>query len=235
MCKATKPSQLIQLTTPLPMKTTSTNAARSSTEKKRSVSFAKTLKVRFSLALEDYTEAEYNACFYSPEEYQAIEKDMCRQFMKMEQGKVLHDIKSCSRGLEKYLTVNAIQKTENHRTACQAVLDEQSRQAKSGTHDDENIARLYNNVTSSCQLWAAVLGNRDQQEAEKYNQDYDDIWDDLDALTQSQESQESQESPIPQQQPLQLIIAPQERKIPEKPAVTKMGSLRQLAVSARTA
>ncbi|CAJ1942252.1 unnamed protein product [Cylindrotheca closterium] len=219
--------QTIQLASTVPSKLETARSTVSSTMKKSSVYFSETVKVRYSLSLEDYSDEEYDACWYSSEEYQTIEKDLCRQFMKMEEGKILHDMKSCSRGLERYLTVNAFQKKESQRVARRSVLDEQTHQAELNQRDEEAIARLYNNVSSSCQMWAAVLGLRDQREAEKYIQD-DDLetrFDDLETLTQAQESQESSIR--------QDYVAPQ--KIYDSSSTRAMTSPQQMAVTARSA
>ncbi|KAL3935108.1 MAG: hypothetical protein SGBAC_009311 [Bacillariaceae sp.] len=146
--------------------------------------------------------------------------------MKMEQGKTLNDKKSCSRGLERYLTVNAIAKQENQRSAWQSVFDEQTRQTKLNQYDEEAIARVYRNVSSSCHMWAAVLGLRDQREATKYIQDDDDVCYDFESLITL--SQESQESSVRED-----CVVPQ--KSYDAYRMRQMTSPQQVAVSARTA
>ncbi|KAL3931685.1 MAG: hypothetical protein SGBAC_011198 [Bacillariaceae sp.] len=91
----------------------------------------------------------------------------------MEEGKPL-DENSCSRGLEQYLTVNVISNKHNVRRAIQVVLDLQDRQFELTMYDDQAISKAYQNVSSSCHLWAAVVGLRDRQEAADAYDDNED-------------------------------------------------------------
>jgi hypothetical protein len=51
--------------------------------------------------------------------------------------------------------------------ASNTVLDEQEEQSLSGIFDDAPIAEIYLQTTCSCQLWASVVGIRDQRAAEE--------------------------------------------------------------------
>lgn len=192
-----------------------TEASTVSTSK-RSIQFKEAEQVHLVIGLEDYTEDECDACWYSPEEYSKIEKIMAKQCDNMAKGKVLKNKKSCSRGLEKYQICNFIARRENSGTAMQSVLDEQERQDESQLYNDEAIAQVYHNVSSSCQMWATVVGLRDQKEAERYIDDDDDN-DSEDATT------------IPVQPP-----TPKE-KSPISNNMRPITQLMQVAVSAKTA
>ena len=220
-------SQVINSLDNFPLKPSRIGASTKSPSRKVSVFFSKNIEIRDSLCLDEYSNEEYNSYWYSSDEYETIEKDMYRQIMKMEAGKVLHDKKSCSRGLERYLTVNAISKRENQSAALKAALKEQYHQMESDHSGEEAIAKAYHNVSSSCQMWATVLGLRDQREAAKYldDEDEDDYWKDLKRTTPSQESQKSSIQ--------EKHVATQKDGIPT--TIRPMTSLQQVAVSARTA
>ena len=121
-----------------------------------------------SLACNDYTPQEVQACWYQGEEYRKITKECCKQIRKMENGEVLKDKKYCARGLESHTRLAAISKMQNCQTAISAVLDEQEEQWQMGVVDEEDIAQQYQQTTSSCQLRASTVGLRDQQVVKKY-------------------------------------------------------------------
>jgi hypothetical protein len=51
------------------------------------------------------------------------------------------------------------------------VLQEQDIQKEEGRYDDEAIGKAYYQRTSSCQMWASVVGLRDQRSSEDYLDD----------------------------------------------------------------
>ncbi|KAL3931682.1 MAG: hypothetical protein SGBAC_011195 [Bacillariaceae sp.] len=137
------------------------------------VTFSKTVEGCFTTSMIDYTDDEIYACWYSPKDFDDIQEDLQCQLQQMEEGNPL-GADSCSRGLERYLTLNAISKEHNVRKAVQVVLELQDRQSKLETFDQQAISKAYQNVSSSCHLWAAVVGLRDRQEAAcAYNDDDD--------------------------------------------------------------
>jgi hypothetical protein len=131
----------------------------------RTVRFSAKLVVHFTLSRHDYSAEELLASWFQCEEYTRITKECCKQVRKMEKGYIFKDKKYCSRGLETRLC--SITKSANRKLAFSAVLDEQEEQRQLGGVDDEAIGQLYNQVSSSCQLWATTLGLRDQREAER--------------------------------------------------------------------
>mmetsp|Transcript_20193 Transcript_20193/g.49529 ORF Transcript_20193/g.49529 Transcript_20193/m.49529 type:complete len:212 (+) Transcript_20193:68-703(+) len=189
-----------------------------STMSERSVKFLETVHIQLVFNLDDYTEDEFNACWYSSKEYSKIEKRVMKECDKMEKGKVFKDKKYCSRGLEKFQTCNYISRKETSRKAIQSVLDEQDRQDELEVVDDESISQVYHNVSSSCQMWATVIGFRDQKDAESYIDD--DDWEDF--------------TTTPARPPMHSISSPKE-KTDISNSMIPMTELRQLAVSARSA
>jgi hypothetical protein len=137
-------------------------------DEERNVRFSIEPMLHFTLSLEDYTPEEIRASWFEGEEYNKIRKECCKQIKKMESGKILKDKKYCSRGLESHTRLASLSKTLNRKPAVDAVLDEQDEQQHLGIVDEEIIAQRYQQTTSSCQLWATIVGLRDQRAAEAY-------------------------------------------------------------------
>lgn len=144
------------------------------TNKEPSVQFVERADVQLIPRLDTYTEDEMKDIWYSPEEYARIEKGVVEESARMHRGEVLKDKKYCSRGIDKYLPLNYLASKGNSRKAFELVFQEQDRQYQKQVCDDEAIARVYRNVSSSCAMWANVIGLRDQKEAESYIDDDDD-------------------------------------------------------------
>lgn len=181
----------------------------------RSVHWLTTVQSQFVHSLDEYTEAEFNACWYSEKEYSKIEKRIMKERKLLEQGKVFKDKKYCSRGLESYQAY--ICRKQNYGNAMQSVLDEQDRQIESDEYNHESIAQAYRNVSSSCHMWAAAIGLRDQKEAESCIDDK--VWENVTKFS----VQPSKPSKIPA------------TKSHISSSMRPMTILKQVAVSARTA
>ena len=123
--------------------------------------------VHFILSRHDYTAEEKQMAWLQDEEFSWITKKNRKQVRKMENGEDLKDKKYCSRGLESYTRLAAINKSQNRKLAVNAVLDEQDEQERFAP-TEEAISHAYYQVTSSCQLWARMIGLRDQRSAEAY-------------------------------------------------------------------
>jgi hypothetical protein len=89
----------------------------------------------------------------------------------MDKGEVLKDKKYCARGLETHTKIGCIIKRKNRTESFYNVLREQENQWNEGTCDDKAIACVYHQTTSSCQMWANVVGLRDQCKVEEYIDD----------------------------------------------------------------
>lgn len=121
------------------------------------------------LSRKDYTKEEKNACWFQPKEMAKIADSCVKQATKMERGQVLKDKKFCSRGLEQLTLIGGIAKLRNRHDSIDAVLDEQDYQITSnGFVDEDSIAYLYEQITSSSLLWARTVALRDQREAENF-------------------------------------------------------------------
>ena len=79
------------------------------------------------------------------------------------------------RGLESMTSTGYISKNNNRSAAFVAVLEEQERQwNESEEVKVQAISDAYRRTSSSCQMWAQVVGNRDQQAVEAYLYDNDE-------------------------------------------------------------
>lgn len=84
----------------------------------------------------------------------------------MEMGVVLKDKKYCCRGLEALTTVASLHRSKQREIEYDIVLDEQARQREAGIIDMEIIADLAQHATAACQMWANVIGMRDEMAAD---------------------------------------------------------------------
>jgi hypothetical protein len=142
-----------------------------STEIEKSVSFAAHDTVHHTIARQDFSSEELKAAWFSEEEYLQI-SDQCNiQIHKMDQGKILKDKKYCARGLEALTRIRSVARAKSRAQSIRAVLEEQDALSSQGVIDEQAIGFVYHDVTSSCQMWARVIGYRDQQAAEKYMDD----------------------------------------------------------------
>jgi hypothetical protein len=143
-----------------------------STEMEKSVSFATHDTVHHTIARQDFSSEELKATWFSGEEFLQILDQCNKQIHKMDQGKILKDKKYCARGLEALTRTGSITRSKSRAQSIQAVLEEQDALTSQGVLVDEDaIGFVYHDVTSSCQMWASVIGYRDQQAAERYMDD----------------------------------------------------------------
>jgi hypothetical protein len=143
-----------------------------STEMEKSVSFATHDTVYHTIARQDFSSEELKAAWFSEEEFLQILDQCNKQIHKMDQGKILKDKKYCARGLEALTRTGSITRSKSRAQSIQAVLEEQDALTSQGVLVDEDaIGFVYHDVTSSCQMWASVIGYRDQQAAERYMDD----------------------------------------------------------------
>eukprot|EP00980_Cylindrotheca_fusiformis_P024305 scaffold11725_cov116-Cylindrotheca_fusiformis.AAC.14 len=123
----------------------------------------------------DFSWEETTDYWLSEEECAKTEHRMRREIAMLEKGKILRDKKYCSRGLERYLAKNAIPRATNIQEGLFAVLqvqyDLRQRPERDFDYDDIRIAEAYQGVSSSCHMWASVIGLRDMRNAEKYLED----------------------------------------------------------------
>jgi hypothetical protein len=157
-----KPTQGRRLSTSLASTTTE------ATQVDKLVALSETVERRETLSWRDFSPEEITASWISDAEYTDTKNDMSKQIIRVEEGKKMSDIKYCSRGLEQYTRANAFTRRDNIQRGVRVVLREQDEQQNTGEFDDDRIAEALNRVSSSCHMWAAVVGLRDQRDSEKY-------------------------------------------------------------------
>ena len=138
-----------------------------SNKKSSSVHFAAqpVTSIHYTLSRKCYAPQERLAVWYSKEDHRNISKDCQKQVCKLNQGKLLKDQKYCARGLESKTFMGNLAYQKNKQLGIQTVLQEQLRSKK-----EENLAQVYHQVSSSCQMWACAVGLRDQRMAEEYQE-----------------------------------------------------------------
>jgi hypothetical protein len=137
-------------------------------KEERSVHFdvTKPDTVHFILSRHDYTAEEKEVVWFQHEEFAWMTKENRKQVRKMENGEDLNDKEYCSRGLGSHTRQSAISKLQNRKLAVEAVLNEQHEQELDAPNE-EAISHASCQVTSSCKLWARMIGLQDQRWVEQ--------------------------------------------------------------------
>jgi hypothetical protein len=146
--------------------------------KRKGISFDASVQMKEIMGLDDYTSQEIEASWYTDEEMEQISGRCFKILDKAEKRRSRNGKKGkkyCMRGLEGHTTLGSISKRRNRETSLMSVLEEQRR--RSGEIDFESLSKVYSCTTSSSQMWAMVVGNRDQQEAEAYLHCNEDSYD----------------------------------------------------------
>ena len=165
--KSTVPGQPSRYTKTMSVSSIRTEST-ASTEQEFRVRFSEKVHGRNTLSYRDYTTEEIQACWYTAEESQRIQRHCSKEIHKMEEGSVFKDKKYCSRGLERHTTIGAATKVANRRFVINAVLDEQMIQWEEGIFDEDAIAEIYSKANSSCQMRAYIVGLGDYRATEAY-------------------------------------------------------------------
>ena len=135
----------------------------SKTEIDKTVTFCENVVCHRTMPLSEYTKEEIEASWYSNEDFRRIHVGNSKQIDKLNHRVQLKDKKYCSRGLEGATPIAQKARQQNRALACSTVLDLQARHREQAMFDDEAIAAVYRQASSSCQLWANVVGNRDER------------------------------------------------------------------------
>jgi hypothetical protein len=127
----------------------------------------KTCSTRKTLSRKDYTLEETEASWSSLEDRQQILRQCHKEIKKIDRGEKFKDKKYCARGLEGRTKIGSVLKAQTRVLAMDAVLEEQFSQWNEGVVDADAIADAYHIASSSCQLWAHIVGRRDHRAAEE--------------------------------------------------------------------
>lgn len=130
------------------------------------VAFDRDVTCRTILALDDYSDEEYNSAFYSEEDLTGMLQRTFKVLEKIEDGDI--DPCVCIRGLEKMSGERHRLCRESRREAVNAVMDEQGEQWVTGTEDAERIAARSAEVSKEAMVRAYQDAKRDVHAARSY-------------------------------------------------------------------
>ena len=142
------------------------NTTPSEAKKALSVTFAPRAKVRWALHINEFSDFEFESCWYSDVEFRAMKRSV-RKFAKLavESGKWDEDEFSM-RGLEVYTMEGARRRMQNKVMGRDVVLDEQDLQKEHGRWDPDSISEAYQKVSKPCQALAQEMAQKDQADAQ---------------------------------------------------------------------
>jgi hypothetical protein len=143
------------------------STATETTQVVKRVRFSEINRVRYTLSRMNYTVEECNASWLSREDGRKIWRQCEKEIKKINDGKKFKDTKFCARGLEGHTWIGSFSKEQNRTLAVNAVLGEQSTQWEEGIFEEYTIAEVYYRASSSCQLWASLIGRHDHRAAKK--------------------------------------------------------------------
>lgn len=127
----------------------------------KQVRFCNSVKVRKTRHLNDYTDYQIHACWYSKGERKAIERDAQLQVRRMDSGMLEADSEDCcTRGLRN--SAQAQQRQALRSLAIETVLREQRCQRERGSSNQELIAELYEDVTSTSRASSRAIALKDE-------------------------------------------------------------------------
>jgi hypothetical protein len=149
------------------------SSATDATTVEKCVRFEKMYRrFRKTLSIEEYTPDELRATWYTCEDVQRMSRQFQKEIRKMNKGDKLNDKKYCSRGLEGHTKAGSALKKRERNLSINAVLKQQLAQWDKGIFDkildEDTIAAIYIRASSSCQIWANFIGQRDQKAIEGY-------------------------------------------------------------------
>mmetsp|Transcript_1558 Transcript_1558/g.2206 ORF Transcript_1558/g.2206 Transcript_1558/m.2206 type:complete len:181 (+) Transcript_1558:132-674(+) len=135
----------------------------------RSLRFNESVEIFDIPHLNDTPDEDIYATWYSREEYSEIKSAYQLTIYMMESGEESLDDKKnhTSRGLEYRTQEGAWARYENKRDAYDAVLDEQDRQWKSDSDDDEKLREAYLLHSAKCARNAVTLALQDETDAKE--------------------------------------------------------------------
>eukprot|EP00529_Nitzschia_sp_RCC80_P032523 CAMPEP_0113454514 /NCGR_PEP_ID=MMETSP0014_2-20120614/7900_1 /TAXON_ID=2857 /ORGANISM="Nitzschia sp." /LENGTH=235 /DNA_ID=CAMNT_0000345917 /DNA_START=269 /DNA_END=976 /DNA_ORIENTATION=+ /assembly_acc=CAM_ASM_000159 len=122
-------------------------------------------KTRQIVHCNDLSNEERNVIWYRQEEYAEIKQSfvvVVRKMMRSPNQQIEETDEICCRGLEARTKVGSRARSRVRCKAIWSVLDEQSIQLDEGVHDEDFIADVYSELTSSSSLEALNKGLKDQ-------------------------------------------------------------------------
>jgi hypothetical protein len=146
--------------------TPNTTKAPLNPKPRRTIAFSQTVSVRTTLHVSNYTDDEFDACWYNDYEFDMIRKEMRYVLTLLKNGMLEQDTEQyCRRGLECHTPEVALQRLKNRTAVREAVLDEQDFQWEEGIWDPELFARACKAACPTSQANAHAIALEDQLDA----------------------------------------------------------------------
>ena len=137
-------------------------------KQRKSVSFSATAKVRRTICIDEYSERERRATWYSHQELKLIRDENRYLVDLLMLGERIVEEQNSIRGLEALTPEIRSKKQYNRAVALDAVLNEQYYQQSMNMNDVEQLAIEYSKVTYECQIAAGMVGISDEVVAMPY-------------------------------------------------------------------
>jgi hypothetical protein len=144
---------------------TTTSCVKKSLEPKpeRSVTFFPGVNVRRTLHINDFSDDEFDACWFSNEDYNTMKKVVKRTVSMIEKKVMIDEVNFSQRGIEGRTKEATVLRLGSRLTVLDAVLDEQQIQLAKGARDDELLAMAYAECINRSKITAYLKGIADEQ------------------------------------------------------------------------
>lgn len=127
------------------------------------VDFHPTCRMRFTMHMDEYTDEEYYACWYTPEELTDMKHDLLDTLHRLERKEAVDEINDTFRGLETQTKTAQRHKGQRRTMAIETVVGLYYKQVKSGKKFDmEYVAGAYKECNKASELAAYISGIGDQ-------------------------------------------------------------------------
>jgi hypothetical protein len=143
----------------IPIEATMNSSSQTPPGAQKTVSFSLHVKARHTLHMNDYTDDEYAACWFGPEEMNKIMDDIFCTLDLIENMLQVDDEKHCRRGLERHTSIGSELVMHNRKKARATVLLDG--QQYGGVRDHDKVAKAYQECTQSSTNLAYVIGVSD--------------------------------------------------------------------------
>jgi hypothetical protein len=130
------------------------------------VAFDPACRMRHTIHLDDYTDEEYFACWYTPEELKEMKGDLLDTLHRLERKEQVDEVNDTFRGLESHTKSGRRNKGQSRSTAIETVVGMMVsyKQSKDGKKiSDECVAGAYKKCNKPSELVAylSALGDQD--------------------------------------------------------------------------
>lgn len=134
-------------------------------KKKKRVVFAQYIQKMEGISLDDYTKQEIKSAWHSEKEISQVSAECLAMREQTSSSMYAEEQKESEtmRRLEPHTSIGSALRSSSRHTSINWLLSEQR---EKGIIDVEPLSEGYRNTTSSCRMWAQVVGTRDQREAE---------------------------------------------------------------------